>query len=299
MTPTAGLTRWFDALTPPIRGAIWMILAAACLTGMAAAVRHLSSGLPTFEIVFFRTILGLPIMLPWLLRSGIGAMRTRRLGMFAIRGVVTMTATTCFFWGLALVPLADATAIMFTRPMFGALLAMVVLHEMVRGRRWTGIVVGFVGVLIVVRPVFDELNAGVLLVLIAALFASAGAILVSHLARTEAPDTITMYHAITLTLLSAIPAALVWRTPGWDEVGWILAMGFFGTMGQRAMTRAFAAADVSIVLPVDFTRLIFAAAVGFALFGEAPEIWTWVGGTVIFASTVFLTRGETNTKRPS
>ena len=297
MMSTAALARWFDDLSPPIRGAIWMLLAAACLTGMSAAVRHLSFSLHTFEIVFFRTMLALPFMLPWLIRTGAGAMRTRRLGMFAIRGVVTMTATTCFFWGLALVPLADATAIMFTRPLFGAVLAMVVLHELVRTRRWTGIAVGFVGVLIVLRPAFDQLNAGVVLVLVAALFASVAAILVSHLARTESPDTITMYHAIALTLLSAMPAALVWRTPSWDDAGWILAMGFFGTLGQRTMTRALAAADVSIVLPVDFTRLLFAAAVGFALFGERPEIWTWIGGTIIFASTVFLARGETNTKR--
>ena len=299
MISNAALMRWFEALPSAIRGAIWMLIAAACLTGMSAAVRHLSSGLHTFEIVFFRTVLGLPLMLPWLVRAGFGAMRTSRLGMFAVRGVVTMIATTCFFWGLALIPLADATAIMFTRPLFGALLAIVVLHEIVRVRRWSAMAVGFTGVLIVLRPAFDELNTGIVLVLVAALFASVAAVLVSHLARTELPDTITMYHAIALALLSSVPAAMVWRTPSWDEVLWILGMGFFGTLGQRTMTRAFATADVSIVLPVDFTRLLFAAAVGFALFGEQPVIWTWIGGTIIFASTVWLARGEARTGKSS
>ena len=131
----AALSRWFEALPSPIRGAIWMLIASACLTGMAAAVRHLSSGLHTFEIVFFRTILAFTFMLPWLMRAGLGAMRTNRLGMFAVRGVVTIIASTCYFWGLALIPLADATAIMFTRPLLGALLAKLLLHEVVRGRR--------------------------------------------------------------------------------------------------------------------------------------------------------------------
>lgn len=297
MISAARLARRFEALAAPVRGAVWMLIAAACLTGMAAAVRHLSSGLHTFEIVFFRTMLALAFMLPWLMRAGIGAMRTNRLGMLAARGVVTMIASTCYFWGLALIPLADATAIMFARPLVGALLAMVVLDEVVSGRRWSAMAVGFAGVLIVLRPAFDQINAGVILLLVATLFASVAAVLVRHLARTESPDTITMYYAITLTLLSAAPAAVVWRTPGWDEAVWILAMGFLGTLGQRAMTRAFAAADVSIVLPVDFTRLLFAAAVGFALFGERPGIWTWIGGTVIFASTVFLARGEAAPRR--
>jgi drug/metabolite transporter (DMT)-like permease len=299
MMSNAALSRWFETLAPPIRGAIWMLIAAACFTGMAAAVRHLSSGLHTFEIVFFRTILALPLMLPWLMRAGFGAMRTKRLGMFAVRGVVTMIASTCYFWGLALIPLADATAIMFTRPLFGALLAVLVLHEVVRTRRWSAIAVGFVGVLIMLRPIFDQLSTGIIVLFVAALFASVAAVLISHLARTEQPDTITMYYAISLTLLSAVPAALVWRTPGWDEVAWILGMGFFGTLGQRAMTRAFAAADVSVVLPIDFTRLLFAAAVGFAMFGERPVIWTWIGGTIIFASTVLLARGEARNDKSS
>jgi drug/metabolite transporter (DMT)-like permease len=292
MISPALIARWFEALPPPIRGVVWMLIAGACLTGMAAAVRQLSSGLHTFEIVFFRTMLGLPFMLPWLARVGLGAMRTNRLGTFALRGMVTMVASSCYFGGLALIPLADATAIMFTRPLFGALLAMVVLHEVVRGRRWTAMAVGFFGVLIVLRPAFDEMSVGIILLFVAALFASGAAVLVRHLARSESPDTITMYYAITLTLLSAVPAAIVWRTPTWDEAVWILVLGFLGTLGQRAMSRAFAATDVSVVLPVDFTRLLFAAAIGFALFGERPEIWTWIGGTVIFASTILLARGE-------
>lgn len=269
-----------------------MLLAAICLTGMAVAVRKLSAGLHTFEIVFFRTALGVPFMLPWLARVGFSGLRTRRLPLLALRAVVTFIAATCYFWGLKLIPLADATAIMFTRPMFASILAMIVLHEVVRGRRWSAMAAGFAGVLIMTRPGFADVNIGLILVLVASVFAAGAAILVRYISRTDTPDTITMYHGLSAGALAAIPAVLVWRTPDWNEAAWILAMGFLGTLGQRALTRSFASADLSFVLPFDFSRLLLAAALGYAMFAETPEIWTWIGGTVIFASSIFLARRE-------
>ena len=112
----------------------------------------------------------------------------------------------CYFWGLALIPLADATAIMFIRSVVEAVLAMVVLHGVVRARRWSTMAVGFAGVLIVLRPAFDQMNAGIIVPLVPTLFASVAAVLVRQLARTESLDTTAMYSAITLTLLSAAPA---------------------------------------------------------------------------------------------
>ena len=284
---------WFNALPNSARGAVWMVLAATCLTGMAVAVRILSDTLHTFEIVFFRTALGVPFMLPWLARAGFAGLRTRNLPWLATRGMATLVAATCYFWGLKLIPLADATAIMFTRPLFGTNLAMIFLHEIVRGRRWGALAAGFAGVLIMTRPGFADINIGVALVLVSAVFAAGAAIIVRHISRADTPDTITMYQAIIVGAVSAIPAIFVWRTPDWTETVWILVMGFLGTLGQRALTRSYATAEISFVLPFDFTRLLFAAALGFALFGESPVIWTWIGGTVIFAATFFLARRET------
>jgi drug/metabolite transporter (DMT)-like permease len=289
---------WFGALSDPAKGVVWMLLAAFCLTGMAVAVRVLSQSLHTFEIVFFRTALSVPFMLPWLFRAGIAGLRTQNTRLLTLRAVMTTTASTTYFWGLKLIPLADATAIMFTRPIFAAILAMIFLHEIVGGRRWTAMAAGFSGVLIMTRPGLADVDLGVVLVLVSAIFAAAAAILVRRISRTDSPDTITMYQAASVGLITLVPAILVWRTPGLTETAWVLAMAFLGTLGQRALARSFAAGEISFVLPFDFTRLIFAAGLGYALFGESPVIWTWIGGTVIFAATIFLARRGRREAKP-
>ena len=281
---------WFNALSGPAKGVVWMLLAALCLIGMAVAVRILSQSLHTLEIVFFRTALGVPLMLPWLCRVGLNGLRTRNARLLTLRAVMTATAATTYFWGLKLIPLADATAIMFTRPMFAAILAMIFLHEIVGDRRWTAMAAGFSGVLIMTRPGLADVDTGVLLVLVSAVFAAAAAILVRRISRDDTPDTITMYQAGSVGLITLIPAVIVWRTPDVTETIWVVVMAVLGTLGQRALARSFAAGEISFVLPFDFTRLIFAAGLGYALFGESPEIWTWIGGTVIFAATIFLAR---------
>lgn len=282
----------FAALPAPVRGALWMLAASALLTAMAAAVRELTSDMHTFEIVFFRTMLGLPFMAPWLIRTRFAGLRTSKMRFLALRGLVTLGATNCFFGALSLAPLADATAIMFTRPLFATVIAIVLLNEAASGRRWTAMAVGLTGALIILRPGFAELNLGLMLAMVGALFGAAGASTVRYLARTESPDTITVYYAIFMTIFSIGPALFVWQTPTWEQAWWILFMGFVGTLGQRAMARGLASADISIVLPIDFTRLLFAALFGWFLFAEVPAIWVWVGGAVIFASSVYTARRE-------
>ena len=291
------IPRRFAALPASVRGALWMGLAAILLTLMAVSVRKLSADMHTFEIVFFRAALGLPLMAPWLIRTRLVGLRTRKIGFFVLRGVVAMAAANCFFAALALVPLADATAIMFSRPLFATILAILFLNEVVSGRRWTAMAVGFLGVLILVRPGFADVNTGLLLALAGALFAAAAASTVRYLARTESPDTITIYFTIVGSALMVGPAIYVWQTPTWEQVWWILLMGFLGTQGQRSMARAISTADISIVLPVDFTRLVFAALFGWFLFAEIPDIWTWVGGAVIFASSIYIARREAMHKK--
>ncbi len=269
-----------------------MVAAAFCLTGMAATIRYLSSDLDTFELIFFRYFFGVVFMLPWLVRTGKGALRITRVPLYLLRVCVTFLASLCFFTALAMIPLADAMAAIFTRPLFAALLAIVFLSEVVSGRRWIAMAAGFAGVLIMVRPGFVEINLGVPLAIAAAAFAAVNPIVIRVLTRTESPDVITFYAAIMLTVMAAVPAFLVWRTPSPEEILWLAVMGCLGTFGQRSVARAFQAGEVSLVLPFDYSRLIFAAVVGYALFTELPVIWTWIGGTVIFASSVYLARTE-------
>jgi drug/metabolite transporter (DMT)-like permease len=283
-------------LPAPLRGAFWMVLAALCLTGMAATIRHLSSGLDTFELIFFRYFFGVVFMLPWLIRTGKGALRTARFPLYLLRVAVTFVASLCFFKALGLISLADTTAAIFTRPLFAALLAIVFLSEVVTSRRWIAMAMGFAGVLVMVRPGFAEINIGVPLAVAAAAFAAINPLVIRVLTRTDSPDTVTFFAAIMLTVVAAVPAYLVWRTPSPEELFWLAFMGCCGTFGQRAVARSFQAGEVSLVLPFDYVRLIFAAIVGYAVFTELPVIWTWIGGTVIFASTVYLARTEARAK---
>ena len=277
-----------------MRAAVWMCLSALFYTVSVTIVRYLSNTLPTFEIVFLRNFLGLVFMLPWIMRVGIGAMQTRRVGVHIVRGLFSAMNLWCLFGAVAFIPVADVAAITFLQPVVGSLLAIVLLHEPSSGRRWAAGAIGFVGAMIIIRPGFEAVNVGVLLTLGSVFAGSVVVIFVKHLSRTDSPDTIAVYLFVTQTLLALIPAATVWRTPTLAEFGWLLVLGYTAMLIQRCFNRAMVSADASVALPFNFTRLIWAALLGYLVFAELPEIWTWIGGALVFAASVYLTRRGTS-----
>ena len=293
----AGIAVWFNGLPGPIRGAMWLVASAFCLTAMAATIRHLSADVHTFVIAFFRTGLGFVFMLPWLIRTRGEGLKTKKIPALALRSVLVVIGTLGYFYALSKIPLADAVAIMFSRPLYGTVFAIFFLGELVGLRRWVALGVGFIGVLIMVRPGFEVLNIGVASVFIASIAGAGSAVFIRYLSRTEAPDTITIYYVFFTTPVMLILALFVWQTPTWEQLGWLCFMGLVGTLGQRAMARGFAAADASIMLPMDFTRLLVAALFGFVLFSEIPSIYTAIGGVMIFSSTVYIARREAHKSR--
>ncbi len=288
----ATIASGFSRLPGPIRGATWLLASAFCLTAMAAAIRHLSSDVHTFVIAFFRTGLGFVFMAPWLMRVGFNGLKTDKIPWFLGRAVVTSIATVGYFYALAKIPLTDAVAVMFTRPLYGTIFAIVFLGEIVGLRRWTALIVGFIGVIVMVRPGFAVFNIGLASVFVASIAGAGSAIFIRYLTRTEAPDSITMYYVLFTTPVMLILALFVWQTPTWNELGWLFFTGLVGTLGQRAMARGFAAADASIMMPMEFSRLIVAALFGFILFAEIPSIYTAAGGMLIFGSTVYIAQRE-------
>ncbi|CAN0566041.1 unnamed protein product, partial [Laminaria digitata] len=172
---------WFAGLTGPVRGTIWILVAAVCLTAMAATIRHLSADVHTFVIAFFRTGLGLVFMAPWLIRTRLQGLRTTKVPWFLARAAVTVFASLGFFYALGEIPLADAVAIMFTRPLYGTVFAIVFLGEIVGQRRWTALAIGFLGVLVMVRPGFEAVNLGLAAVFVASIAGAAAAILIRYL----------------------------------------------------------------------------------------------------------------------
>jgi drug/metabolite transporter (DMT)-like permease len=198
----------------------------------------------------------------------------------------------CVFYSFQHMPLAEAVAIIFSRPLFAVALAVPFLGEVVGWRRTLAAVVGFGGVLIMVRPGTEAFQPVALVALLGAFTAGAIAIIIKQLSRTESTTTIVVWFAIAGTVVSAIPAATVWVWPTAEQWAWLVAIGVVGIAGQAALTRGFSTGETSFVTPFDYSRLVFATAFGIAVFGEVPDLWKAVGALVIVTSGFYIARRE-------
>ncbi|HEX6979777.1 MAG TPA: DMT family transporter [Alphaproteobacteria bacterium] len=286
------------ALPSNVRGALWMLLAALSFSTMDACIKLLGQHMHALEIAFFRCVFGGLAVVPFVLRAGVGILRTGRWGGHLARGLTGYTAMALGFYAVTHLPLADATALSFTRPLFTIVLAVIFLHEIVRWRRWTATIVGFAGVVIMVRPGVATIDVATVAAATSALFVAAVGVQVKRLATTERPETIIFYFTLISSLLSLGPALYVWRTPTPLELGGLMLIGGLGSLGQYFTIRSYRLAEATAVDPVDYARLVFATFYGFVLFGNLPDRWTIAGALVIVASTLYITRREAKLRRP-
>ncbi|MDP7544019.1 MAG: DMT family transporter [Alphaproteobacteria bacterium] len=281
----------------PVKGALWMLVSAAALAGLTGVVRHMSAGLHPFEIAFFRSFFGLLILAPWLMRSGLGVLRTKRLGLYTLRCALGVATMLMWFTAISMVPLADAVALGFTSPLFVILGAALFLGEVVRGRRLGATLCGFAGALIILRPGSGVLDLGAVLVLLSAVTLAGANLSVKELSRTEPVQAIVTYMVIFMVPLTFIPALLVWQTPTPAQLAELLGLAAVATLGNYAMTRAVAVADASSVMPYDYARLPFAALIGFFVFGETSDAATWIGAGVIAVASLYLAHHESKAEQ--
>jgi drug/metabolite transporter (DMT)-like permease len=282
----------FAGLSPPVKGALYMSAAAAGFAVMNALIRHVSAEMHPFEIAFFRNFFALLVMVPWAASAGLGGLMTQRLSVHVWRALIGVAAMLLWFSALAVLPLAQAVALNFTVPLFATAGAALFLGEVVRVRRWSATIVGFVGVLVIVRPGFAEVSPAALLPVLAAVVMAVSTLVVKSLARTEQPAAIVFYMTLLMTPLSLPPALFVWQTPSWSALGWMGLVAVVANASHILMTRAYGVADASAVLPFDYTRLPFTAAIGYLAFAEVPDLWTWVGAAVIAAATFYIAQRE-------
>ncbi len=292
MRSRAGRRPTREAAGASLRGAAWMVAAAAAFSVMITLVRHLSTRQPVFEIVFFRNFFGLLVMLPWLLRRGGEVLRTGRFGLHLLRAGLGLAAMSLWFWTLSVLPLAEATALSFTAPIFATLLAVPILGERLSGRRFAAIAGAFLGALVILRPGARVLDPAALVALATALVWGASTVLVKLLGRTEAPAAIVTWMVLLLTPLSGLLALPVWRTPDGGELLAFVALGVVGSAGHYCMSRALIAADAGRVLPFDYLRLPFVALLGWLLYAQPLDLWTWLGAALIAASSIWGARGR-------
>ncbi len=291
------LARVYGGLPPSVRGMLLMLGATLGFSAMHAVIRIASTEQHPFEAAFFRNLFGLLVLVPFLLRHGFGAFRTRRLPLHGLRGAVHTGAMLMFFVAVPITPLGTVAALGFTAPLFVAVGAALFLGEALRMRRAAALVAGFAGALLIIRPGMAALDLGTLLVLGSSAVWAGAMILIKLLSRTESSLTLTAYMALFLTPLTAIAAAFVWRWPSLVELGWFALMGALGTVGHLCLAQAFREADATAVLPVDFLRLIWASLLGYLLFAEIPVLYVWLGGIVIFSSTLYLAYREARVSR--
>ena len=283
-------------LPDPVRGVLWMMGSMASWACMAAVARHFTGEIHTFEIVFFRSVFGGIFLLPWLFKVGLVGLKTQRIGMHLVRGGIGLAVIYLLFGAVARTPLGEVAAIMSTRPMVASLAAIVILHEAAHGRRWAATIIGFIGALLIIRPGISDVSTGAILAFLAVIGMAMLTIVMKSLARTEAPDTIVAWQMMVFTPCALIPALFVWQTPDIWQFLLLASTGLFGTMTQRCLTRAYASADATVIMPFDFTRLIFSALLGLILFQEFPDIWVWIGGLIILTGILWMARLEAKDK---
>jgi drug/metabolite transporter (DMT)-like permease len=291
MTP-AGVKHWYAAVPDVSKGAALMVVSSFAFVTMNVLVRAASEYIPAFEIAVFRNIFAVCFMLPWLIRIGPGAFRTKRFGLHLARAAVGVTTLCLWFSALALVPLAEAVALNFTLPLFGIAGAVWILGEKVGPRRWLATVIGFMGVLVILRPGFAQVSPAMLLPIGAAVFMGLSSVLLKTLSSTESVGTNVLYMNVLMVPLSLIPAAFVWQWPPLEAFVILIPLGACAVLAHISLARAYALADASAMLPFDYFRLPFIAIYGFLIYGEIPLIWTWIGAAIIAGSTIYIARRE-------
>lgn len=299
MATLRDLARAFSRLPAAVRAPLWMVAATSLLGTMNVIVRHVSFELHPFEIAFFRNLFGVLFFLPWFVQVGPSSFRTRRLGLHSVRAATLMVSMVCWFSALALMPIAEATALNFTTPLFATVGAALFLREAVGWRRWVATAVGFAGALVILRPGAAALSWPALLALGAAAFGAPTMLMVKPLARTDSAATIVFYMNFLTTPFSLPPALVVWVMPSPEAWAGLVGIGVLATLGQVYLIRAFAVADASAVLPFDFARLPMVAVLGYLFYDERPDAWTWIGGAVIFAATLYTARREVRAGKPA
>jgi drug/metabolite transporter (DMT)-like permease len=281
-----------------VHRAIGLMVAGTVLFAlMAVCIRLASAQLHAFEIAFFRNFFGLVFVLPLLFRHGPAILRTDRLRFYLFRCAIGIVSMLAGFWAIVHLPLAQAIAISYSTPLFVTIGAVVFLGEIVGPRRWTAVVVGFLGVLVIMRPGAETFTSGSLVALLAALASANAAISIKFLSRTEHPDAIVLWTTMLWVPMSLVPALMYWQMPVGITWLWIVLSGFLGTTAHLLWTRALKLGDASMLTPISFLQILVVAGFGWWLFGERLDRWTVLGAAIIFGSNVYIARREARLAR--
>lgn len=276
----------------PMRAALLMLGSTLAFGLMAVAIRYATGSVPTQEVAFFRNVFGLLVLLPMLLRPGRASLKTRQLPRYFIRSAIGLASMLCAFWAIGHLPMSQAISLSYSTPLFVTIAAVLWLGETVRARRWAAVIIGFIGVLIIVRPGSTSFTPGTLMAVLAAVLSSLVAIQIKQLTRVDSADAVVLYTYVFWVPLSLLPAVFVWIWPTGMAWLWLVATGLFGTIGQLLWTRALRLGEVSALTPISFMQLPLVAVLGWLLFGETLDRWTVIGASIILGANAYIAHRE-------
>ena len=285
----------------------YLVLSGLLFATFTAIVRWVSSDLHPAETAFLRYLFGFMFLLPVFLGARRHELKTRRPVLHLVRGLLHGTGVLLWFYSIASITLAEVTALMFTAPVWATLGAFMFLGEEVRARRIVAVLIGLLGALIVLFGLpssYAELTAnlsalglGQAAILIAAPLFACSKVMTKSLTRTENTTAIVAWLSLYVTIVLAVPAMIVWRTPSWEELAMLAGVAALATTAHICMTRAWRAADISVTQPVEFLQLVWASLIGIYMFGEQPTLGIWIGGAVIIGSATYIAHREALTRR--
>ena len=290
---------WYDRLVAAwlrlpanLRGILWITMGAMAFSINDTVIKLLGRKFDPFELAFARYFVGLAILTPVFFRMGVSGLKTRRLGLHFIRLVLACIAQIGVFISVINLYLADATAIAFSRPLFTTVVAVFLLSEAVSLRRWGATAIGFIGVLIMIRPGYAGFDPIAIIAVISALTFAVANVLIRLMSTTEPPNRIMFYYHAGGTLVFLGPAILVWRTPVGIEWLLLALIGVLTTVGMIGFVRAFAVGEANAVGPIEYVRMIYAVILGYFIFAEVPSLWTLLGAAIIIGCTLYIARDE-------
>ena len=276
---------------------ICILAATACFAGMNAIIRGLSHTVSPPEIAFFRSLFGLLILAPVVWWYGRGTIHTDRFKLHATRGVVHAVSMIIFFVGLSMTPLSATSALEFAAPLMATTIAVLFLGEVVRVRRLVALGIGYVGVLVVVRPGLVEVSLGQVLILISVAMWAGCQLMIRELSKTESAFTRGFYMVCFFTPITFVAALPVWTWPDLPTLAALFGLAMIATSGTWLYGEAFRRAEMSAILPLEATKLLWATMFGWVFFLEEPDPITLAGGAVIFAAAAYITVRETQLGR--
>ncbi|MEE3048287.1 MAG: DMT family transporter [Pseudomonadota bacterium] len=297
MRPRSALFFWrtlvlapFAALPGNLRGTLWILGAGLFFTVMMALIKEAGEQISVFQILFLRQLTMTLAVSPVLVKNAPEIFYTRHLRLHAARVILALVAMTAGFTAVIYLPLADVTALTFAKSIFVTIFAVWFLAETADRARWLAVLVGFVGVLVMVKPSAAGLNIFALLAVLSAASAAGVMVLIRRIAQTDRPTTILAYQAIFVGVVAAFPAFYFWTSPSPLEWAMMIAVGLLSVAGQYCNIQAFKAGEASAIAPMDYSRLIYATLIGWWIFAELPNPTTVAGAALIVVASVITMR---------